>query len=420
MLNLGAGSGKFLNSKKRQSKKPASVCRLRHFFHRLQTDLNRGRQGFKIVKQAHNTLLGVSILAVISNSLTASSPSTNGKTRNPYWDAVRGIAIIAVIWIHTRTGQPYIDSVASWNFDYWVMLRQFLNFPVAIFFFLAGYFINTTRLSPLGPWLRRRAVRLIVPFLIWSLIYGIIVGVLSGESFNWIHFTLRIFSGTTVVHLYFIVVLVQLTLLTPWLVKAAKSHWGWLIFAITPIYIAVMYVLAYLNGSLPWWYAHVFTAWIIFYFAGLWARQRGEVQIKVLPAMILVICMLAVSIVEAYMLLTAEFPVGLATSQLSFTSIAYALSLVVFLLALKSRLKVASEGALIKVGNESYGIYYVHLVWILGTSFVIEYFTFFAEFPVLFLVQVLQVGLVLLLSVLSIWIARRIVGKKVANKYLGF
>ena len=65
------------------------------------------------------------------------------KTKDAYWQYIRGICIICVILIHCKTGIEYKnDILGSWNFDYWIVMRQLINFPVAIFIFLAGYFTN--------------------------------------------------------------------------------------------------------------------------------------------------------------------------------------------------------------------------------------------------------------------------------------
>lgn len=68
------------------------------------------------------------------------------KTRDPYWQYVRGMCIICVILIHCKNGIEYRGSdIGAWNFDYWLILRQLINFPVAIFIFLSGYVTNIER-----------------------------------------------------------------------------------------------------------------------------------------------------------------------------------------------------------------------------------------------------------------------------------
>ncbi len=57
--------------------------------------------------------------------------------KSQFWQMIRGICILAVIMIHCPSGQTYT------NIDYnaWIVLRQCINFPVAMFVFLAGYFM---------------------------------------------------------------------------------------------------------------------------------------------------------------------------------------------------------------------------------------------------------------------------------------
>lgn len=56
------------------------------------------------------------------------------------WQIARGIAILCVILIHCPNAiHASKDSV---DFNSWLILRQFINFPVALFFFIAGKFMN--------------------------------------------------------------------------------------------------------------------------------------------------------------------------------------------------------------------------------------------------------------------------------------
>ena len=65
------------------------------------------------------------------------------RVKSEYWQAVRGICILVVIMIHCPTGQQF-----SVNDTYaWLVLRQIINFPVALFIFMAGYFTNTDKIE---------------------------------------------------------------------------------------------------------------------------------------------------------------------------------------------------------------------------------------------------------------------------------
>src|SRR5665647_1477794 len=99
------------------------------------------------------------------------SPLT--KTKEPFWQIIRGICIVFVVLIHCKSGIGYEKTpIDSWNFDYWIIMRQFINFPVAIFIFLAGYFVNIEKVKESSrSFIRNRIVRLLIPFLIWSTFY---------------------------------------------------------------------------------------------------------------------------------------------------------------------------------------------------------------------------------------------------------
>ena len=65
------------------------------------------------------------------------------RQKSEYWQMIRGICILAVIMIHCPTGQEY-----SINETYaWLVLRQVIIFPVSLFIFMAGYFVNTDKIE---------------------------------------------------------------------------------------------------------------------------------------------------------------------------------------------------------------------------------------------------------------------------------
>ena len=54
--------------------------------------------------------------------------------KNIYWQSVRGICILAVVLIHSLQCYDFNNGI--------VIIRQIINFAVAIFVFMAGYFVN--------------------------------------------------------------------------------------------------------------------------------------------------------------------------------------------------------------------------------------------------------------------------------------
>ena len=65
------------------------------------------------------------------------------KEKREYWQSIRGICILAVVLIHSLGGFNYSIGYGT----EFAVLRQIINFAVATFVFMAGYFVNTDAMS---------------------------------------------------------------------------------------------------------------------------------------------------------------------------------------------------------------------------------------------------------------------------------
>ena len=133
------------------------------------------------------------------------------KEKREYWQSIRGICILAVVLIHSLSGFDY-SSASNVKF---VILRQVINFAVAIFVFMAGYFVNIETLSEKNfsykNWIFYRGGRLCIPFMIWSLLYSgleLLKIVHSGNEIHWLGFVYRFIVGKSATPFYYIVVLI--------------------------------------------------------------------------------------------------------------------------------------------------------------------------------------------------------------------
>lgn len=61
--------------------------------------------------------------------------------KSKFWQSVRGGCILAVIMIHCPTGQFGMYQAV------WLAVRQTINFPVAVFVFMAGYFVKPEKVN---------------------------------------------------------------------------------------------------------------------------------------------------------------------------------------------------------------------------------------------------------------------------------
>lgn len=66
------------------------------------------------------------------------------RRQNKYAQVIRGIAILAVIWIHSRS---YIKVDMTADSIYYLFQRNLINFPVAVFFVLSGYFARKRQIE---------------------------------------------------------------------------------------------------------------------------------------------------------------------------------------------------------------------------------------------------------------------------------
>lgn len=64
------------------------------------------------------------------------------KEKREYWKPIRGICILAVVLIHALGGFDYSVGYGT----EFTILRQIINFAVATFVFMAGYFVPTEKI----------------------------------------------------------------------------------------------------------------------------------------------------------------------------------------------------------------------------------------------------------------------------------
>lgn len=276
--------------------------------------------------------------------------------KSTYWQSIRGICILAVVLIHALGGYNYVDDTA------FIILRQIINFAVATFIFMAGYFIDENILKSndfdFKRWFAVRGGRLLVPFVIWSLFYTIIsiaYKFYNGATINWLGLLLRFFAGKAAVPFYYIVVLLQLTVLTPFLVKSIKKKGltEKLLWLVTPAYIVYVYAWNFITGNPPFLYETFFPAWFLFYYLGI--KVKGGMKLK--GTYLLLFVTFIFSCIEALALRYCGMNRGFYTSQITLGSFMYTVGFIaVILKAGNSR-----ESILAKLGDCSYGIFYIHM-----------------------------------------------------------
>lgn len=284
------------------------------------------------------------------------------KEKRAYWQSIRGICILAVVLVHSLGGFDYSTGYGT----EFVVLRQIINFAVATFVFMAGYFVNIDTLSDkefsYKHWINYRGGRLCIPFMIWSLLYSgleLLNTVHSGNEIHWFGFVCRFIVGKSSTPFYYIVVLVQLTVITPWLVKIVKRNGigSRILWLVTPVYLVYLYTWNYIVGTSPRLYETLFPAWFGFYYLGIQVRCGWKLKCSGYA----VTGALALSCIEAVGLRAAGFDIGFYTSQITVGSFLYSVTIIGWLLK-KNENNRSGCHLLSKIGDCSYGIFYIHMV----------------------------------------------------------
>ena len=336
-----------------------------------------------------------------------------------YWQLIRGICILAVVLIHALGGYNYSDGTADTGF---LILRQLINFAVATFIFMSGYFVNIEKIESkeynYKSWLTTRGGgRLLIPFVIWSLLYSgvnVLWNIHKGEEINWLGVIYRFIVGKSVTPFYYIIVLFQLTLLTPFLVKLVKEKGiiSKLLWLVTPIYLVYVYAWNFMKGSSPRLYETLFPAWLGFYYLGIQVKCGLKMNGRkwILAIMFLFSCF------EALFLCHCGMGQGFYTSQITAGSFLYTGAFIGVLLQEESRWD-RKESILSRIGDCSYGIFYIHMIILMLVG------KFVSRIPWLDSNWVLYWGMRFILtsaiSFVVVGVSQKCMGKKML-KWIGF
>lgn len=138
--------------------------------------------------------------------------------RDGYWDLVKGLCVMFVFSIH------FIGDNSGDFFVY--LIRQFSSMSVFVFIALAGYFTPTFDVLQSAPlkYVVKRVVRLTIPYLFWTIVF--VVSLKNFDLSSWYAFFRGLLwrdlcLGYGVIVGYYAIVMLQLSILCPFLVKCS-------------------------------------------------------------------------------------------------------------------------------------------------------------------------------------------------------
>ena len=160
-------------------------------------------------------------------------------------DSLRGVAILAVILIHTTTRVLEASGFNLSAFSFTLLLNQISRFAVPLFFLISGLVLEySNKKESYWSYIKRRFSRIFIPYIFWSLFYYFLIYNQNHDSLVKVFLT-----GNASYQLYFIPALCIFYLAFPLLHKAYRiiSNKLILIF-ITISQLALQYRDYYIKG----------------------------------------------------------------------------------------------------------------------------------------------------------------------------
>lgn len=320
---------------------------------------------------------------------------------------VRGACIIMVCMVHCISMTPY-ETV----------LAPFCHGAVGVFLFLSGLLTDGAQLD-VRRFYRKRITRVFWPYLIWSVVYTLVYQDAT-------EFLLKLLTGQCCGAFYFILVYMEMVLLTPLLLRLARSKVWLLGYLLMPVYLCVVYVAVWTGNQMNYPYnINHFLAWLSFYYLGLCIRNcesnwisrmrrrlRGRrMTFPIIWSALLVLCLLFEEVEGQYW--TAYATSGMSSTQVKFSAMCTCFVACVLVYAYFSSAAVdrsiwrsVASHVLHFFGDLSFGIYLTHMLIITFLSRVIDWGA-----CNVFLRWLLTV----VLSAGFVWVLRKVCGKKIGR-----
>lgn len=333
---------------------------------------------------------------------------------------LRGLAVIAVVlghaiyWVDLGQVQLAELSGAGWAsthplqspiYHLLKIIYVLTLFDVPVFLFASGLFISYANIGGRGIHLRNIGKWIkpfIPPFVIWVAAHTLI---------SWLPIVLfpqegaagllpRLLGALNLA--YYVPLVMQFYLLSPWISRMAQKHWQWLLCgaAVIQVTTSIIWYLPRLGipvGSTIENFSRIsvffFWAWAIYFPLGVvWGIQLNRIKPWLdrnsKSIMGLVIFAAALAILEMETL--GRFPDLLDPSQFSLTTIFFSVAFITFFFSVGERW-LPCQRQLVDIGLKSLGIYLAHPLVFLTVYRVIKFtvpglvFYSLAYLPLLFI-----------------------------------
>ena len=262
------------------------------------------------------------------------------KEKNLYIQKIKGIMILFVILTHCLL---IMQSMAPQIVI--IVLKRSIYFATPCFFFISALYIKEEK--GIEIW-RKKWKRIIPPFIIWTLM----------DQFSYLLWRKQPFPNP---HLYYLVALIQLFLLTPVLlehINHSKNKWSlYAPFMISIIYDFIIFIVSILAGTALPYIEYFFFPWLGFYYLGLlFNKEKITFSWKKTTSLLLWLGTMIISITLGVLLYIHYHFVFLDQQQ----SVSVCIYSLLFCIFIKQSERKTKESILTKLGDISFGIYLSH------------------------------------------------------------
>ena len=289
------------------------------------------------------------------------------KDRVAWIDWLRLVAVFAVIWIHSAFGVVDAEAGAP-GASWWIanFADAAARWCVPVLVMISGYLLLPSPPGPLAEFYRHRFTRLLVPTVLWSVVY-FAYRAWRDQGLSAHDVVQSVVGGVPYYHLWFLYMLLGLSLVTPFLSAfVANCTQRELVVAIVVGFALAAghsMLTAYIGGLNP----NVFSMWlpyVPYYLAGAYfARDQRRYAPGLLVAAIAV-CAVAIA-VGTWALLDPLGRRSLAIMYGNLNPLVIVMSLGVFLLFRNMALPAGRATQLVHAGARlMLGVYAIHPLWI--------------------------------------------------------
>lgn len=281
-------------------------------------------------------------------------------------ELIRAIAIASVVYIHVAS--VIVKNLSQVDQSSWFMLTFFdasVRWCVPVFIMVSGSLL-LQKSEPHAQFVKKRLSRVGLPLLIWLPLYWVGVAVLTPPLPSYRSLINSVLFEQPYLHFYFLFVMVQLALLTPWLRSVVRSLTQRSLALLTALLLYIGIVYQSKTNSVFYLFVPYLGYYVYGYLAKNFTFLQRRFQLLAISIFLITVCIM---VVTQFLLQKGNFEIFGTTSATSV--VAYLspgvviLSLLVFPLlnvpALYRRVaKYIPTRIITSVGTCSFGIYLIH------------------------------------------------------------